>query len=93
MLSVKAGLNMYQMHQTANTLVIVQFKHLLEPEEHAELDRRKIHLQQYTGANTYICYYDPSDLSSIRDLDFVEYANVYHPDLVIHDVLKAKCDL
>ncbi len=45
------------------------------------------------GANTYICYYDPSDLSSIRDLDFVEYANVYHPDLVIHDVLKAKCDL
>ena len=87
------GGHQYEPDASNSKYLLVQFKHLLESEEHAELGHRKISLQQYIGANTYICYYDPADLSGIRDLDFVEYANVYHPNLVIQDDLKSKCDL
>jgi len=86
------GGHQYEPDASNSKYLLVQFKHSLDSEEHAELVHRKISLQQYIGAETYICYYDPADLSSIRDLDFVEYANVYHPDLVIQDNLKSKCD-
>ena len=87
------GGHQYISNASQSNYILLHVNQLLGPEQHAELERRQVRLQQYTGANTYICYYRPPDLDRIRELDFVDYANVYHPDLVIEDLLRAKCGI
>jgi serine protease AprX len=55
-----------------------------------ELLQLDLHLVSFVAKNTYVCYYEPSDLTRIRALPDVDYANVYHDDLVIHATFKEK---
>ena len=40
------------------------------------------------GHATYLCRYEPSDLKPVRELEFVNWANVYPPHLVVSSKLK-----
>jgi serine protease AprX len=87
------GGSQYEPNAVHSNYILLHVKEGLRPEQHAELEGLRVHLQQYTGANTYLCYFPGQDLDRIRELEYVEYANVYHPSLVIDDVLKSKCGI
>lgn len=49
---------------------------------------KAVDIQQKVSDDTYLCGYKPDDLSEIRDLPFVTYANVYQEHFVIESSLK-----
>jgi serine protease AprX len=72
--------------------VLIHCRTDLEIPQIEQLRSLDVQILQYLTHSTYLCRYVPAELHSIRDLPYVVYANVYHPDLVIHDRLKAKID-
>src|ERR1700730_4161932 len=57
--------------------VLVQTVSPLTPDQQAELTRIGVVIQEYVSENTYLCSYKPADLSAIRHLPYVTWANVY----------------
>ena len=47
-------------------------------------------LKEYVAENTYICRYEPTDLSPVRALDFVAYTDVYPTTFVINPSLRTR---
>ncbi|KAK2814055.1 hypothetical protein FQN50_000459 [Emmonsiellopsis sp. PD_5] len=60
----------------------------LSTEQEAELERLGVLVQEYVSQNTYLCYYKPHDLSAIRELPFIGYADVYLNVFVLQSDLK-----
>lgn len=85
------GGSQYTPDASGSNYIVVQFEKLLSPEQHAQLVEEEVILQNYLGAETYIAHYRPRDLDKVRRLDFVKYANVYHPDLVTDHTLRHEC--
>jgi len=54
-----------------------------------KLKRLGVLVQQYLAGETYICRYDPRDLTELRSLPFLHFVNPYHPHYVVVDSLKA----
>ena len=52
------------------------------------LAQKKVDIQQKVSDDTYLCGYEPEDLSEIRDLPFITYANIYQEHFVIESTLK-----
>jgi hypothetical protein len=70
--------------------VLVQTTHPLDQKEFTELSSWGAHvLEVIDGNNTYRCRYEPHDLSTLEQLDFVKHALVYHQSFVLHDRLKS----
>jgi len=57
--------------------VLVQTAAPLTPDQRAELSRLGVVIHEYVSENTYLCGYKPTDLSAIRRLPYVVWANVY----------------
>jgi len=57
--------------------ILIQTKAPLTAEEKHQLEALSVHIHEYVSLNTYLCGYKPSDLSAIRALPFVEWANIY----------------
>ena len=57
--------------------VLVQTAAPLTSDQRAELTRIGVVIQEYVSENTYLCRYEPADLSAIRRLPYVSWANVY----------------
>ena len=57
--------------------VLVQTAAPLTPDQRAELTRLGVVINEYVSENTYLCGYKPADLSAIRRLPYVSWANVY----------------
>ena len=69
--------------------ILLQTTHPLNLEESSLLDHYGAKIQQVQdNHNTYLCRYEPSDLKVLEALPFVRHALVYHPDFVIHPLLK-----
>jgi serine protease AprX len=62
----------------------------LKSDQLEELKRLEVTVLQYIAGDTYFCRYMPAELEEIRRLPYVIYANVYHPDYVVENVLKSK---
>jgi serine protease AprX len=60
----------------------------LETDQLTELAAKEVVIHEYVSDGTYLCGYNPRDLSAIRDLPFVSYANIYLPLFVIQSSLK-----
>jgi len=58
--------------------ILIQTKAPLTPEQRRELESKSVYIHEYVSENTYLCGYKPADLSSIRSLPYVEWANVYY---------------
>ena len=70
--------------------ILVHCVNRLNNEQYDDLKRLQVNVLQYIATNTYLCRFLPTELEEIRRLTFVEYANVYHPDLVVESALQAK---
>jgi len=57
--------------------VLVQTVAPLTSDEREELTRLDVIIHEYVSENTYLCSYKPADLSAIRSLPYVSWANVY----------------
>lgn len=76
-------------HAADTNFILLQFTHPLNLEEVTILDHYGVKVQQKQDKDdTYLCRYEPSDLNVLQDLPFVRHALVYHPDFVIHPLLK-----
>ncbi|KAH6854060.1 peptidase S8/S53 domain-containing protein [Chaetomium sp. MPI-CAGE-AT-0009] len=51
-------------------------------------EKWKVEIQEKVSEDTYLCRYTPEDLSSIRGLPYVTYANIYQSHFVIESRLK-----
>ncbi|KAK3635672.1 hypothetical protein LTR22_019099 [Elasticomyces elasticus] len=57
-------------------------------EQEDQLARLGLVLQGYVADNTYLYRYEPADLEAIRNLDFVEWANVFMKQLKVNPALR-----
>ena len=57
--------------------ILIQTTAPLSPEQTDELAQLGVVVQEYVSENTYLCSYEGTDLTSIRSLSFVTWANVY----------------
>jgi hypothetical protein len=57
--------------------ILIQTKQPLDAAQKAQLDGLGAKVLEYVPQSTYVAYYKPSDLSAIRALPFVAWANVY----------------
>lgn len=75
---------------SASNYILVQTNAALTPEQKSELEQLDVVIQEYVSANTYLCSYKPSDLSTIRELPFVSWADVYLRGFKVASSLKPK---
>lgn len=61
--------------------ILIQTKHPVAADEQATLQEFGAFYQRALGDRTYLFRYDPSDLSVIRGLPFVEFVDIYHQHL------------
>jgi serine protease AprX len=61
----------------ASDYILIQTTAPLSPNQTDELARLGAVVQEYVSENTYLCGYKKTDLTSIRALPFVSWANVY----------------
>lgn len=57
--------------------VLIQTDGPLSREQQQQLADLDVEIQEYVPENTYLCRYAPTDLTPIRELPFVLWANVY----------------
>lgn len=57
--------------------VLIQTTGPLADDQKAQLADLGVEIQEYVPESTYLCRYVPSDLTPIRELPFVAWANVY----------------
>lgn len=62
---------------SSSDYILIQTRALLTPEQQDELARLGVVIHEYVSDNTYVCGYKGADLSKIRDLPYVTWANVY----------------
>lgn len=57
--------------------ILIQTQGVLTDEQRAQLIALGVVIHEYVSENTYLCGYRPSDLSAVRALPFVVWADVY----------------
>ncbi|KAK5653727.1 hypothetical protein OQA88_7883 [Cercophora sp. LCS_1] len=68
--------------------ILIQTDGPLTKEVKRTLADKKVDVQQKVSDDTYLCRYEPEDLSEIRDLPFITYANIYQEHFVVASSLK-----
>lgn len=61
----------------ASNYILIQARQPLNRSQKAELANLSVEILEYVPERAYICRYAPSDLSVLRALPYVEWANVY----------------
>jgi serine protease AprX len=64
----------------------------LSKDQQQELAAKHVKVHEYVSDGTYLCGYEPEDLSVIRSLPFVKYVNTYQQLFVIPPHLKVDVD-
>jgi serine protease AprX len=90
--SQRAGGSQYVEDASESNYILLHCSCHLNIQLAEKLQQLHVKILKYVDENTYLCVYEPADLTKIRALPFVEYANVYHQDLVVHAGLKEKLD-
>ncbi|KAL9130806.1 MAG: hypothetical protein Q9217_001109 [Psora testacea] len=70
--------------------ILIQTEGPLSSEQKGDLRASGVIIENYISENTYLCEYDPSDLETLRSKTFVNYANVYLPQLKASPTLKQR---
>lgn len=69
--------------------ILVQTKGPLETDQKGFFTRLGIEIQEYVSENTYLCGYKGTDLSTIRSLPYVSWADIYLQLFVVPPELKS----
>jgi serine protease AprX len=70
--------------------VLIQARGPLTREQKEALAQLSVKILEYVPENTYLCYYPQSNLEAIRQLPFVEWANVYMRGFKVSPALRAE---
>jgi serine protease AprX len=84
-----ASANLTRGDSSTSNYILIQTNQPLNREQKSELANLSVTLLEYVPENTYICYYSPADLSAIRALPFVVWANIYLQGFKIPPTLTA----
>lgn len=68
--------------------ILIQSKEPLKKAQKQALADANVAVKEYVSENTYLCRYEPEDLTAVRDLDFIDYANVYPTHFVVNPGLR-----
>jgi len=68
--------------------ILIQTAGPLSDDQKAQLSDLGVAIHEYVPESTYVCGYRPSDLTPIRALPFVVWADVYHRDFKIPPSLR-----
>ena len=68
--------------------ILVQTKEPLKKAQKQSLSAIGVVVKEYVSQNTYLCRYKPEDLAPVRDLDYIDYANVYPTMFVVNPTLR-----
>ncbi len=82
------GLN--SVDTTTSDYVLLQTEAPLSKEQKAELAGKGITILEYIPDDSYIAYYPPKDLTSIKVLPFITWAGVYPKQVKIEPTLRAQ---
>ena len=88
--SQQQGGRHYVSDASGSDYILVHCLDALSPSQADELKHCEVEVLHYVGKNTYSCLYEGSDLTKIRELPFVVYANTYHNHLVISPDLEVE---
>jgi serine protease AprX len=72
-----ASANLVSPDSSMSNYILIQTNQPLARDQKSDLANLSVTILEYVPENTYICHYNPSDLSAIRALPFVKWANVY----------------
>jgi len=72
-----ASANLLSADAATSNFILVQVNGPLDKAQRDELTARGATILEYVPENTYVCRYEPADLTPIRTLPFVTWANVY----------------
>ena len=72
-----AAANLHAADAANTDYLLIQTKHSLDKGQKAELASKGVNILEYVPEDTYLCYYKPTDLGTIRALPYVAWANVY----------------
>lgn len=75
--SAPAVAHMSSADASKSDYILVQTSAPLTGEQQEQLKNLGVQIHEYVSDNTYMCTYKPSDLSAVRALPFVTWANVY----------------
>ena len=68
---------------------MIQTTQPLDKTQKAELAGKGVTILEYVPDQTYLCHYKPTDLSAIRKLPYVAWANVYLRGFKVAPALQA----
>ncbi|KAM7184241.1 Peptidase S8/S53 domain containing protein [Rhypophila sp. PSN 637] len=79
--SQKAGGAMFKESASGSNYILIQFAELPDAEQEAALGKLRVQFCRIIHPNSWLARFKPTDLSAVRRLPFVIYANAYHTDL------------
>ncbi|KAM7219569.1 Peptidase S8/S53 domain containing protein [Rhypophila decipiens] len=79
--SQKAGGGMFKESASGSNYILIQFAELPNAEQEAALRALRLQFCQIIHPNSWLARFKPTDLSTVRQLPFVIYANAYHAHL------------
>jgi serine protease AprX len=69
--------NLISVDASGSNYILIQTNAPITKEDREKLTNIKVEILEYVPDDTYICRYEPSDLSEIRKLPFVTWVNTY----------------
>src|SRR5919106_1136482 len=72
-----AAANLEAADASGSNYILIQTREPLNKDQNAELAATGVVILEYVPDDTYICYFEPSNLNEIRTLPYVAWANVY----------------
>ncbi|KAK3374537.1 peptidase S8 family protein [Podospora didyma] len=82
------GFGLVQETAEDSDYILIQTNSPLTKDIKQQLVEKEVVVQEKVSDDTYLCKYTPSDLSAVRELPFVTYANIYQQHFVIDARLK-----
>jgi serine protease AprX len=68
--------------------ILIHSTQPLKKADKAALAQNNAEIKEYVSENTYLCRYEPQDLAPLRNLDFIDYVDVYPVTFVVNPSLR-----
>ncbi|KAM7184240.1 Peptidase S8/S53 domain containing protein [Rhypophila sp. PSN 637] len=86
--SQMAGGDMFEETASHSNYILIQFTALPTPEQEDQLEDLQVEFCRKIPPTTWLAKFTPHDLSALRDLPYVLYANPYHESLSLKPALE-----
>lgn len=84
-----ASANLISADSASSNYILIQTNQPLDRQQKSELANLNVKILEYVPESTYICHYSPADLTPIRALSYVVWANIYLQGFKIPPKLQA----